>query len=75
MIVRVAQENLRDGMAAVRALWTARSLKELYGAQVQAVERIARRNVDASVAVGRAAGQALGNAVRRSVSLRRPTKN
>ena len=65
MIVRIAQENLRDGAAAVRALWTARSLKELYGIQVEAVGRITRRNVDTTVTLGRS----LGGAVRKSVSL------
>lgn len=59
MIVRVAQENLRDGAAAVRALWTARSLRELYGIQAEAVGRIIRRNVKTTVTLGRTVGSAL----------------
>ncbi len=65
VIVRVAQENLRDGAAAVSALWTARSLKDLYRTQTDAVGRITRRNLKTTVAVSRA----VGGALRQSVTL------
>ena len=70
MIVRVAQENLRDGMAAVRALWTARSLKELYRIQVHAAETITRRNIGTTVALGRAVGTSMRQSVTRPFAKR-----
>ena len=59
VIVQLAQENLRDGTKAVRALWTARSLKEMYSIQAGAVGRITRRNLKTTVELSRTVGSAL----------------